>query len=1319
MGKDTINVNILGYNGNLSIEKMYEIPYKRLSTITGGEDSVLDLIEFDDNELQEELASNEVLTSMIIKNNSSTTIKKNVTVYMEDNVLEFRKKIQLLTGIPLYKQHVYYIYQDHAIPMSYKISNLTALKIDAREIKAGTNVIENVPVDQSAIANGEDNFMITSYEEFRIMGDIINKTTEFYVLSADEIFKDRSAFEVQIGDAYTLKLLYYSFVIKYFPMMSLDIFVQYIKNEDDILNKFPNLFPDNDEMIKQYDNFDQIINKLNLPSVNKELIIGISYSVLVQKGYQQVNLRNLFDLFVLSDNIPFIRCKCMIGNQMVNLTKTYKKAKVFKEKLADNSVIIGIQMQLNNDQFTAASLHILSNGTYLVRSNWRDDFYITYNNLYDITMKNINPILGYINSFGHAISDKQFTEVSKMTKIHDMNLSIYWKRSLLNKNFSILMNAVQMIINAGIINPKQTAGTVLEYVFIKGMYKFNHQLIEDLVKGVNNYYARFYDGNIRQKWESLFGKNRIFRIHHRYADIRFDITNIKQEERDVVYNVVDKIVSYAAKYMIAEQNTKDVDKKLRKLKELDPELYDFKKAHRSREILSKKCQKPLQPIIYSKDEFAEYKKKLKKPDLDNILEYWNFTKNEPAFYECPNKKFPYARFITGVHPNGYCIPCCKKSLPLEDPTNKKTIIHNSCLKNHTFTSEKVDDKKSRYVSNFGKDLDPGRLSFLPEDLIGTLFHEKTNIEDEECKHDVEFYILGVNQYYRKLNVGILYCASITMNLQIDEIIDNVFDFILKNPILVQSFIEVHKIAELIEAFIGMKFQKFKYAKMRKNKASSKDIITESTSIIKASTGGNEYYSMLEDKWNDIFLALLPLVYDWRFITIKILPGNAYLNIPKTLKNWKDYLTSKISIIIQKPSDRNENLYFYYPVIYGNKEVFYRDTEIDQVYFTADDRIIRNIVDMISIKLIKLDFTKLDLSKITMFSEYSKIPIKKYFVNNRNECYAVLIDGIYIPVHISFHESRENDNDPYQSRCGYANLMKFIAKYNKFAISKKFDIITPEKWLYVQGIKDKSKQYIGFLAQGLQFYCKMTATNTKKLKLLCEKQLYYDPIVLNKFVKMSGYYDQKEYLRTHIAIYNKRLYVMMLVEFIDLINNERNEKKRKELKTYIAKHNLHKQYKGAHIDDMIPADDDRITIKRMITEYLYEHNDKDILLKSIDNNIFTFDKLILVELRKISDPVLLKKKLKELSKRIIVEDKVPHIIEFENIYTTCNEKNGTYCRKHKLIIPRGQLDGLLDILVTDILNNYKKKILFSRVLYQSTIDPFKFKKNPYEEIKYTM
>jgi hypothetical protein len=100
-----------------------------------------------------------------------------------------------------------------------------------------------------------------------------------------------------------------------------------------------------------------------------------------------------------------------------------------------------------------------------------------------------------------------------------------------------------------------------------------------------------------------------------------------------------------------------------------------------------------------------------------MIKYWNFTKNKPEYYSCDSKKYPYITFLTGLHPNNYCVPCCRKK-SLEDVKifSSYKSIHNKCLSTFKYTkNEESIETKSRYIINYSCKiiLENNRMMELP------------------------------------------------------------------------------------------------------------------------------------------------------------------------------------------------------------------------------------------------------------------------------------------------------------------------------------------------------------------------------------------------------------------------------------------------------------------------------------------------------------------------------------------------------------------------------------------------------------------------------
>ena len=77
-------------------------------------------------------------------------------------------------------------------------------------------------------------------------------------------------------------------------------------------------------------------------------------------------------------------------------------------------------------------------------------------------------------------------------------------------------------------------------------------------------------------------------------------------------------------------------------------FYDIKRYNRKAKVYSVLCQSDRQPILYTEEEH-----KLLPSSRKKTTKYWNFTYNKPAYYECPNKKYPHLSFKVGKHPKTF------------------------------------------------------------------------------------------------------------------------------------------------------------------------------------------------------------------------------------------------------------------------------------------------------------------------------------------------------------------------------------------------------------------------------------------------------------------------------------------------------------------------------------------------------------------------------------------------------------------------------------------------------------------------------------------
>jgi hypothetical protein len=207
-------------------------------------------------------------------------------------------------------------------------------------------------------------------------------------------------------------------------------------------------------------------------------------------------------------------------------------------------------------------------------------------------------------------------------------------------------------------------------------------------------------------------------------------------------------------------------------------------------------------------------------------------------------------------------------------------------------------------------------------------------------------------------------------------------------------------------------------------------------------------------------------------------------------------------------------------------------------------------------------------------------------------------------------------------------------------------------------------------------------------------------------------------KLNYIIYDINIYKLFLLEFLHYLNKERNHVIRKQIKKIILKDiNTNICSVCKQIETLLGDDTDIIKIKEYISEYS-NNRDKNKLLDNIDKGFFNFDKILFGKLIKLSYKKIYDELIK-LSYKLVIFKDISNLktFHFTNIYYSCTDKSNinSYCSNHKLIINKKQLERVLKIMTSDILNPVKQKWLFSGILDENYINIFKFIKRDNETI----
>lgn len=534
-------------------------------------------------------------------------------------------------------------------------------------------------------------------------------------------------------DTYSFEIIYYGFIKKYYPHLKEEDFYTYLKGKDK--NREINEITDIKSKIARE-------SGLLTPAKKRKMQIRSSIVHAVLKIDAplgpEINLRNLFDKFHL------IGHSIDLGVQMLHiiLKSGFSKMQIIKYKINSPKYRIpydlrdGLTLVFSSRQY----INIREDGSWIIRNYWREEEEMTLEKIYEYNKKATDKLIDYINSnivfFGKeplqkiALANSKFVRLSKY---------IFWDKVISSAAFRELRQQFNEFTLAEFSESKQTP--LLEVYWLKGAL---HKCT--------------------------------VRIQHRITDIKIEILETNDDDLE---NIEDILVNYIQKLELPEEVERDESQKLvKKLREQDPRLYDGLKDDL---VYSKQCQGIRQPIVLTDKEYKEIKaseKSILRGKIAKIHEYWNFTKNATAHYQCQydpsTKQELHFGYLTGIHKNNWCVPCCKLKAMTKESKNYDR--HQKCNSTHEYTEE-VETEISRYILIPYKPLDIGRLGYIPDfikDILGG-----------------GYYVFGVPQTIPAVPEigGLPYAIAAALNITIDEFIKQGVK-VLTNPNLASAMIDI-------------------------------------------------------------------------------------------------------------------------------------------------------------------------------------------------------------------------------------------------------------------------------------------------------------------------------------------------------------------------------------------------------------------------------------------------------------------------------------------------------------------------------------------------
>lgn len=1251
-----------------------------------------------------------------------------IHIYPEDKISELRDKIFLATGVPIYRQHLFWFNEGVSTPqLTYTMSSdFSLLVTDIRDLRDAvvnkTSSIAGIPIDKT-FYNNRESFRVDIDDIFVVANEVFaNSPPTLYCVDLNDFVKTQRAHLEEISrDSYQFEMLYYGFIFKYWPQLTKECAKEYLINEEEMGFKFPELVrnPVALETVYRYekeilDRKYELVEAGTIAQNTLPLAIVRLHAVL-STGVR-INARHLFNWFVTSNDNPEISAVVEHRGSTYLLTKKHiSHRQILAETPARNSVTIAIR-----DNTSWIFLNI-ANGQCEIRAEWPEELGFTFDSITPHIMSRVNPVIEKINALRRPIFAGGIGRIALISRgnleYRGMDVNIYWKQTLLESDFRALKAAWEPYFRGRFIAPRNQQTDRYEFIYSKGIYQFDSETINKVISAIGatiqNQYAYLSNSTVKQKWEQNY-EGRSARMFHRSADVRFEISDVFADEFWSFYTLICYFV-YSAEEMLAKKKEESPahddksGKRLRKLRELDPELYNLKK-YNSDKVYSISCQKRFQPLIFTPEEVAAMTPQQKQA----LVQYHNFTLNQPAFYECPDAHYPFLSFIVGKHPKGYCLPCCKKKAASDDPENKRAHITSVCMEKFHFTAD--DARKfemgggvSRHIMAYGKSVGARRIAHLPEELRAILNVAGGSIgafkRNKGAALDEALYVIGVDDAGNARD-NFLAAMAMATGVSVEKMRKTLLNTV--TPIMFGGLLN----GDLANHFGEL--EKFIAAGQSDEAAAFSDF----------------------DNWPGVFLEILALsnVNVFHIVdtgtSIQLRIGDAQMKLIAP-----DSASSSIEHIILLEIEGDPAR--FYPIGTVNMDEFFKsDAKLGQgskAVFTPDAPAVTHLMDLVQAEMRARQQYDLPLDLVffeALSAETRDCKIIKKYINRRNLCYALEIEyakkHLTIPISPSSYHAAKNSADkhrpeiifsaPPHPQQKYEDVMEFIDKINQYIAAKYTVGGSSNTFLYkpleLEYFFAKDGVILGGVINSQYFYFRGAPRDGAKYQI---KSLNYDILEVTNAILENR---PAPSIKVGRALYKNYFYQLFVIEFLDFVMAEKNAEIRARL--------------GAILKSLTPKNFQRVgeTIERLLADYPEDAQrwrgelnnfyrgltSREALLEILRATNFSFDLVTLNKIRENNSVEYNRKIITQIAKKITIRGDVGDEIDFPNVCTSCSVADNDYCRHGKLISPdAATLEKFIDILAHDLNDPLKTQNLFDAVERGSIINYFDFDAQSTEKI----
>jgi hypothetical protein len=620
-------------------------------------------------------------------------IYSNIKIFKDDNFNDLRLKIYIAASIEPWRLHLYY---------KDKTGHHTTYDtMFEYKIEEDTEKLLNLPIDKAFYQNKND-IKIYDKEYFMTLGKALyGNKHEIFAYDINEILQITKIDIINnIDNKQIFENVYYGFIYKYFPWISLTTFVDLINGKN-----ITKLFIPWSQPIKYYAQIyteqEKILNKLYSGTEKIVFDMYIANAVFrtnIITPIKPLDYRIMFDLFHTSAEIPAVR---LFDDELIYEKYAHQIDVPFPQ--TRHGILFAIKMAA---EYKSSYIFVNLIETEIEITVKDNENKINFKNVYTLVYNSVNSLL-------KRISLNQELTKDNMT-IKKLDVILIPNKYIDSQLYKELERKMQDYAKINLLKIKEIVPN--KYMFLniqKGITNYNILNLERKYKNIRNYYSRYLNDADLAKWLHLYSGRKVI-ITKRITDIQINIVNTDENDyikcSEILAVALDTLstLDYSKSNTVNNTMNKNIgeninEKKIRKLREVDPNLFDLSK-YGDTPLYSVLCQEKKQPKIYLKNEIKNMSKRAK----DKLTKLQNFTTGDDVYYECPTKEYPYFGFIKGKHPLGYLLPRCGK----KEYKNLDKEIKN--MKNGISNINETKKVKGNYIYTNNKKLSSGDLGFPPK-----------------------------------------------------------------------------------------------------------------------------------------------------------------------------------------------------------------------------------------------------------------------------------------------------------------------------------------------------------------------------------------------------------------------------------------------------------------------------------------------------------------------------------------------------------------------------------------------------------------------------